>query len=77
MAKVTLNKGDINRTIGIGNITLVKGDVVRSIGINKISAPAPPVILPGILNIDGVTIANLASFNGIIKSNIDTINGQS
>jgi len=75
MAKVSIFKGDITRSIPLGNNTLFKGDVVRSIGINKISAPAPPVILPGILNIDGVTIANLASFNGVAKANINNING--
>lgn len=76
MAKIDIFKGDVIRSIPLGDTTLFKGDVVRTIGINK-AAALPPAILPGILNIDGVTIANLTSFNGINKSNIDNINGQS
>ena len=78
MAKITLNKGDINRTIGVGNTTLVKGDFSRilSIGVAA-AAPSPPAPLPGILNINGVTIANLANIDGVLKAAIDNINGVS
>ena len=75
MAKINLLKGDITRNLPLGDTILSKGDVVRIIGISKVEAP--PAILPGILNIDGVTIANLASFNGVLKANINNINGVS
>lgn len=75
MAKTDIFKGDVTRKLSLGNNTIFKGDVVRSIGINKILTPTPPVILPGILNIDGVLVTNLSSFNGVIKANINNING--
>jgi len=78
MAKVTLNKGDINRTIGVGNTTLVKGDFSRILSIGVVAAaPAPPAPLPGILNINGVTVANLANINRVLPADIDNINGVS
>lgn len=76
MAKIDLFKGDVTRKLSLGNTTTFKGDVVRVIGISKVEA-LPPAILPGILNIDGVTIANLTSFNGVLKANINNINGVS
>ena len=76
MAKVILNKGDINRTIGVGNTALVKGDVARVIAIAPaVVTAAPPAILPGIDNIDSVVIANMSLINGIALSTISNING--
>lgn len=76
MSKASVNKGTIKRTLGLGNAPLVKGDISRTLGIAPTPASAPS-ILPGILNIDGVTIANLTSFNGVLKANINNINGVS
>jgi len=76
MAKNILYKGDIGRELGLGKNVLYKGDFARLIApLTITAAPAPPAPLPGILNIDGVTIANLASINVVLKANIDSING--
>ena len=66
MAKLTLNKGDINRTIGVGNTTLVKGDFSRilSIGVAT-AAPTPPSPLPGVSHINGIAVANLDNINKV------------
>ena len=77
MAKVTLNKGDINRTIGVGNTTLVKGDFSRILSIGVAAASAPPTPLPGISNINGIAVANLANINRVLPADIDNINGVS
>jgi hypothetical protein len=78
MAKVTLNKGDINRTIGVGNTTLVKGDFSRilSIGVAT-AAPTPPSPLPGVSYINGIAVANLDNINKVLLADIDSINGVS
>ena len=78
MAKITLNKGDIARFIGLGNNTLTKGDFARIIAIAPVvTSAAPPAVLPGISNINGIAVANISSYNNIAPSAIGNINGVS
>jgi hypothetical protein len=74
MAKNILYKGDIGRELGLGKNVLYKGDFARLVAPLTITAAPTPPLLPGILNIDGVTIANLTKINGVLKINIDNIN---
>ena len=76
MAKNILYKGDIGRELGLGKNVLYKGDFARLVApLTITTTPTPPPLLPGILNIDGVTIANLTKVNGVLKVNINNING--
>lgn len=72
------NKGDVARFIGLGNNTLTKGDFARIIAIAPVvTAAAPPAVLPGIANINSVTIPSMTSFNGVALTSISNINGVS